>query len=69
MAFRLWWWLEEGCLDILISRVPVGTPPCLCTALHWATEMSPVLNTGCCHHPCPPWLYHPYSVHPVPTPN
>ena len=65
VAFRLLWWLE-GYLDLLISRAAVGTSPCLCTALHCATEMSPVLNIGCCHHPCPLWLYHPCFVHPCP---
>lgn len=41
MAFRLLWWLEEGCLDLLISKALVETPLCLSTALHCATEMSP----------------------------
>lgn len=68
VAFRLLWWLEEGCLDLLISRASVGTPPWLCTALHCATEMSPVLNRVCCRHPCPLWLYRPCSVHPSPVP-
>lgn len=67
MAFGLLWWLEEGCLDLLVSRTPVGIPPCLCTALRCAAEMASVLNTGCCCHPCPLWLYCLCSVHPVPS--
>lgn len=47
VAFRLLWWLEKGCLDLFISRTRY-----LCTALHCATDMSPVLNTDCCHYPC-----------------
>lgn len=62
MAFRLLWWLEEGCLGLLISKAPVETPLCLHTALHCATEMSPCAENRLLPPSLSP-LYHPCSLH------